>query len=78
MGFMDKVKDFARKNPDKVDTVMEKVGDTFDTRTGGKYAKHTDTVQQKGGDYLKGGAATPAPGQPPAAGQPPAGEQPPA
>lgn len=73
MGFMDKVKDFARKNPDKVDKVMEKVGDTFDTRTGGKYAKHTDTVQQRGGDYLKG-----APGQPPAAGQPPAGTQPPA
>ncbi|MFL0578915.1 antitoxin [Dietzia sp. 179-F 9C3 NHS] len=68
MGFLDKIKDFAGKNPDKVDTFTEKAGDAFDAKTGGKYARHTDTAQAKAGDYLKG-----TPGQ-----QPPAGEQPPA
>lgn len=67
MGFMDKIKDVAGKNPDKVDKVTDKLGDTVDQRTDGKFAKHTDTAQEKAGEFLKGGQ-----------GEPPAGEQPPA
>ncbi|MEB8327195.1 antitoxin [Dietzia kunjamensis] len=72
MGLFDKAKDFAGKNPDKVDSVLDKAGDAFDQRTGGKYAEHTDTAQEKAGDYLTGGTAD-SPDNPPSE-----GEQPPA
>lgn len=55
MGFLDKAKDFAGKNPDKVDSAVNKAGDMFDEKTGGKHAQHTDKVQDKAGDYLTGG-----------------------
>lgn len=71
MGFMDKIKDVAGKNPDKVDKLTEKAGDAFDQRTDGKFAKHTDTAQDKAGEFLTGNK-----GEAPAA--PPADEQPPA
>lgn len=71
MGFLDKAKEFAGKNPDKVDSAVEKAGDMFDEKTGGQHAQHTDMVQEKAGDFLTGGA-----GEAPAEGQP--GEQPPA
>lgn len=57
MGFLDKAKDFAGKNPDKVDSAVGKAGDMFDEKTGGKHAEHTDKVQEKAGDYLAGDRA---------------------
>lgn len=54
MGFLDKAKDFAGKNPDKVDSAVGRAGDMFDEKTGGKHAQHTDKVQDKVGDYLGG------------------------
>ena len=57
MGFLDKAKNLARKNPDKVDSAIGKAGDAFDKRTGGKHAQHTDTVQQKTGEFLTGRTA---------------------
>lgn len=81
MGFMDKIKDFAGKNPDKVDKFTEKAGDMFDEKTGGKYAEQTDKAQNKAGDFLTGGESGGEPDQPqageqPGDQQPPAGEQP--
>lgn len=55
MGFLDKAKEFAGKNPDKVQSGIDKAGDMFDEKTGGKHAEHTDKVQDKVGDYLGGG-----------------------
>ena len=75
MSFLNKVKDLAGKNPDKVDQLVEKAGDAFDAKTGGKYARHTDTAQTKAGEYLRGDQARPAD---PATGAPAPGEQPPA
>lgn len=54
MGFLDKAKEFAGKNPDKVDSAVGKAGDMFDEKTGGKHAEHTDKAQEKIGDYLRG------------------------
>ncbi|KAA0918671.1 antitoxin [Dietzia sp. ANT_WB102] len=67
MGLFDKAKDLARKNPDKVESALDKVGDAFDKHTGGKHAKHTDTAQQKAGEFLTGRTAD-APGAPDAPG----------
>ncbi len=72
MGLFDKAKDLARKNPDKVESALEKAGDAFDKRTGGKHAQHVDTAQQKAGEFLTGRTAD-APDNPPSE-----GEQPPA
>ena len=69
MSFLNKIKNFASKNPDKVQVAVDKAGDLFDQKTGGKHAKHTDTVQEKAGEFLTGRASdTP----PTAGGQPPA------
>ncbi len=73
MGFLDKAKKFARSNPDKVESASTTIGDTFDKRTGGKYADHTDKAQAKTADYLRDDRD-----EPPAADQPPADEHPPA
>ncbi|WP_010540756.1 antitoxin [Dietzia alimentaria] len=63
MGFLDKAKDLAGKNADKVDSAIDKAGDLFDEKTGGKHAQHTDKVQDKVGDYLTGDRAqNPEPG----------------
>lgn len=88
MGFLDKAKDFAGKNPDKVKSALDKVGDAFDKRTGGKHAHYTDTAQQKAGEFLTGRTADAPAGDPatdPAEGRAadpaerpgPGGEQPP-
>lgn len=90
MGFIDKIKGAAGKNPDKVESALSKAGDAFDKRTGGKHSDHTDTAQQKVGEFLTGRTAdTPevpdAPDGTPTAGpdssqhsRPPADGQPPA
>lgn len=54
MGFLDKAKDFAGKNPDKVKSAVDKAGDMFDEKTGGKHAQHTDKVQGKANEFLSG------------------------
>lgn len=44
-GLADKVLGLARKNADKVDPLIEKVGDAVDKKTGGKYAGQVDKAQ---------------------------------
>lgn len=44
-GAIDKVKDLAAENADKVDDVVEKAGDLIDEKTGGKFADKVDSVQ---------------------------------
>jgi hypothetical protein len=48
-GFMDKVKDFVKGNPEQASGAIEKVEDLVDQRTGGKHSEHVD----KGGDLLR-------------------------
>ncbi len=63
MSFLDKAKDFASKNPDKVSEAIDKVGDLFDEKTGGKHAQHTDKLQEKAQEFLTGGAEKTPPAQ---------------
>ncbi|WP_459549160.1 antitoxin [Nocardia sp. X0981] len=44
-GLAGKALDLARKNADKVDPLIEKVGDAVDEKTGGKYAGQVDKAQ---------------------------------
>ena len=67
MGFLDKLKDLASKNADKVDVAIEKAGDLVDKKTQGKYAGHVDKVQEAAKKAARDNAA-----------RPPAGQQPPA
>ena len=45
MGFLDKIKNLASKNADKVETAIDKAGDIVDKKTQGKYASQVDKVQ---------------------------------
>ena len=45
-GMVDKGKDLAAENSDKIDDVVEKAGDLIDNKTGGKYADKIDKVQE--------------------------------
>ena len=78
MGFLDKVKDLASKNADKVDMAIEKVGDVVDKQTQGKYAGQVDKVQQAAKKAVADNANSGAnPEQPPASPPaPPAGPPP--
>ena len=67
MGFLDKLKDLASKNADKVDMAIDKAGDLVDKKTQGKYAGQVDKVQEAAKKAARDNA-----GQPPAGGQPPA------
>lgn len=44
-GAVDKAKEYAANNADKVDDVVNKAGDFVDGKTGGKYADKVDSVQ---------------------------------
>lgn len=44
-GLANKAKEFAAKNPDKVDRAIDKAGDIVDSKTGGKYADKVDKAQ---------------------------------
>ena len=73
MGFLDKAKEFAGKNPDKVQSGIDKAGDMFDEKTGGKHAEHVDKAQDAarkrfgGNNAPEGGHEAPeGEGQPPA------------
>ena len=46
MGFLDKVKDLASKNADKVDMAIDKVSHVVDKKTGQKYKGTINKVQQ--------------------------------
>jgi hypothetical protein len=67
MGFLDKVKDLASKNADKVDMAIEKVGDAVDKKTGDKYKGTVDKVQEAAKKAARDNAAAPQQQQPPAA-----------
>ncbi|MDO5732099.1 antitoxin [Corynebacterium sphenisci] len=56
MGFLDKARQFASKNPDKVKQGLEKAGDAINERTGGKYADAIDKATDVAADTLGGGA----------------------
>ena len=45
-GMVDKGKDLAAENSDKIDDVVEKAGDFIDNKTGGKYSDQIDKVQE--------------------------------
>ena len=45
-GIVDKGKDLAAENSDKIDDVVDKAGDFIDSKTGGKYADKVDKVQE--------------------------------
>lgn len=74
MGFLDKLKDLASKNTDKVDMAIEKAGDLVDKKTQGKYAGQVDKVQEAAKKAARDNA-----GQPPTAQSPttPPAPQPP-
>lgn len=67
MGFLDKIKDLASKNADKVDTAIDKAGDLVDKKTQGKYTQHVDKVQgaAKKAARDNAGRAQQPPAQPP-------------
>jgi len=46
MSFLDKARDLAQKNADKVEQVNEKAGDIVDSKTQGKYSGAVDKVQE--------------------------------
>jgi len=48
-GWMDKVRDYVKGNPEQAGSAIEKVEDLIDQRTGGKYADKVD----QGGDVLR-------------------------
>ncbi|GHP16772.1 antitoxin [Rhodococcus fascians] len=45
-GMVDKGKNLAAENADKIDDVVEKAGDFIDNKTGGKYADKIDKAQE--------------------------------
>lgn len=45
-GIVDKGKDLAAENSDKIDDVVDKAGDFIDNKTGGKYSDKIDKVQE--------------------------------
>ncbi|KUG61403.1 hypothetical protein AVL61_00260 [Kocuria rosea subsp. polaris] len=56
-GLTAKAKQLAQRNPDKVDKVLDQAGNFVDKRTGRKYERHVDTVQQKARQFLGGNRA---------------------
>lgn len=44
-GIVDKGKNLAAENSDKIEDVVDKAGDFIDDKTGGKYADKVDKVQ---------------------------------
>lgn len=62
-GLTTKAKQLAQRNPDKVNKVLDQAGSFVDKRTGRKYERHVDTVQQKARKYLGGNRAPGGPAQ---------------
>ncbi|MGE2833677.1 antitoxin [Mycobacterium sp. SMC-4] len=71
MSFLDKLKNWVSKNPDKASSAIDKAGDLFDQKTRGKYAQHVDKAQNAARNYVdKNNPAGPGTAQQPPA-QPP-------
>ncbi|MFI7496677.1 antitoxin [Kocuria sp. M4R2S49] len=56
-GLTAKAKQLAQRNPDKVNKVLDQAGSFVDKRTGRKYERHVDSVQQKARQFLGGSRA---------------------
>ncbi|BBZ08946.1 hypothetical protein MDOR_31150 [Mycolicibacterium doricum] len=52
MAFLDKVKNWVSKNPDKAGSAIEKAGDLFDQKTKGKYADKVNKAQGAAQNYV--------------------------
>lgn len=52
--FVDKAKDLAAENKDRVDDVIDKAGDMIDEKTGGKYSDQVDKGQEAAKDFVEG------------------------
>lgn len=61
MGFLDKIKDLAGGNADKVKDGLEKAGDVIDDKTGGAHTDKIDMATDKIADVVDGldGETTP-------------------
>lgn len=57
MGIFDKAREALHQHADKIDTVVDKVADEADRRTGGKHSGHIDrgagVAKDKLGDYAR-------------------------
>lgn len=53
-GIVDKGKELAAENSDKIEDVVDKAGDFIDDKTGGKFAEQVDGAQQGANDYVNG------------------------
>ncbi|KUI24000.1 hypothetical protein AU196_09600 [Mycobacterium sp. IS-1742] len=66
MAFLDKVKNWVSKNPDKAGSAIEKAGDLFDQKTKGKYSDQVNKAQSAAQNYVnKTNPQQPPPPQPP-------------
>jgi hypothetical protein len=63
MSIVDKVKEMLGQNPDKAKSGVDKAGDVFDQKTGGKYSDKVDMAQDKAKQYIDGEQQQP-PSQP--------------
>ncbi|RFU37028.1 antitoxin [Actinomadura logoneensis] len=52
MSLMDKVKEMFGQHPDQAKSGVDKAGDMFDQRTGGKYADKVDKAQERADQYI--------------------------
>ncbi|KIU18734.1 antitoxin [Mycolicibacterium llatzerense] len=68
MGFLDKVKDLAAQNADKVEAAIEKVGDIVDEKTEGKFKGVVDSAQEAAKKAVAGEQPAQAAAEPPAEG----------
>lgn len=50
--FVDKAKDMAAENKDKVKEGIDKAGDLVDDKTGGEHSEHVDKGQEAAKDYV--------------------------
>jgi hypothetical protein len=65
MAFLDKVKNWVSKNPDKAGSAIDKAGDLFDQKTKGKYTDKVDKAQSAAQNYVNKNNPQQPPPQPP-------------
>ena len=65
MAFLDKVKNWVSKNPDKAGAAIDKAGDLFDQQTKGKYADKVNKAQSAAREYVDKNIPKPPTQQPP-------------
>jgi hypothetical protein len=51
--FVEKAKDLAADNKDKVKEGIDEAGDMIDEKTGGEHAEHVDKAQDAANDYVE-------------------------